>query len=191
MGKQSHTYRELRLKDGRAVCARAVRAKDTGLLVEFFEGVTPENRQFMHGFKFDRENAERITGTLDDETWYRMVVVDRTGSGERIVGYSWVRPLKSREAKPFLGIGLVDEFTSAGLGRALLRLMLDDARELLGLDRLWLGVFADNPRAICAYRAAGFVEDPDMPPKDFEGRTELYMAAKTAVGSVRSGMKSE
>ena len=148
--------------------------------MEFFEGVTPANRQFMHGFKFDRENAERITANLGDPNWYRVVVVDRLPEGERIVGYSWITPTRETlEHKPFLGIGLVDDFTSAGLGRGLLGLMLRDARELLGLDRLWLGVFADNSRAIRAYQAAGFAEDPDMPRKDFDGRAEMYMVART------------
>ena len=172
-------YREIGLKDGRRVRARPVERSDADLLMAFFEGITPENQQFMHGFRFDRETAERIAGTLDDRTWYRVVVVDRTESDERIVGYSWIQPLEAQDAKPFLGIGLVDEFTNAGLGRALLRLMIRDAREVFGLDRLWLGVFADNPRAIRAYEAAGFRQDPDTPPKDFDGRIEVYMVACT------------
>ena len=161
------------------VRARPVESSDADLLMAFFEGITPGNQQFMHGFRFGREMAERIAGTLDDPTWYRVVVVDRTEPGERIVGYSWIQPLGAQGAKPFLGIGLVDEFTSAGLGRALLRLMIRDAREVFGLDRLWLGVFADNPRAIRAYEAAGFRQDPDTPPKDFDGRIEVYMVACT------------
>ena len=173
MESREHPYRPLRLKDGRTVSARGVQASDTGLFSGYFDGMSQRNREFMHGFRFDREMTERITGALDDETWYRIAVVDQSKSGERIVGYSWIQPLRNPEAKPFLGIGLVDEFTNVGLGRALLRLMLRDAGRVLGLDRVWLGVFADNPRAIRAYEIAGFTQDPDMPPRDFDGRTEL------------------
>ena len=179
MDNPDRQYRELRLKDGRTVRARVVERSDADHFMEFFERISPENRQFMHGYRFDRETAERITRTLDDRTWYRVVVVNQTESGERIVGYSWIQPMAAQDAKPFLGIGLVDEFTSAGLGRMLLRLMIGDAREVLRLDCFWLGVFADNPRAIRAYEAAGFRDDPDMPPKDFDGRTEVYMVANT------------
>ena len=180
MDTSNQGCRELRLKDGRVVHARRVRASDTGLLVAFFEGITPENRQFMHGFQFTRENAERITADVDDPNWYRMAVVDRQPGQERIVGYSWITPTsETPERKPFLGIGIMDTFVNARLGRALLRLMVRDAGQVLGLERLWLGVFADNPRAIRAYTIAGFREDPDMQPKDFEGRIELYMAMRT------------
>ena len=186
MGKQSHTCRKLRLKDGRAAYARAVQVSDTDLFIGYFDGISRKNREFMHGIRFNRENAECITGTLDDDTWYRVVVVDRTGSGERIVGYSWIMPTRETpEPKPFLGIGLVDEFVNVGLGKALLRLMIRDARDVLGLDRFWLGVWADNLRALRAYRRVGFREDPDLPRKDFDGREEIYMVVQTREGGGR------
>ena len=180
MDAPEDAYRPLRLKDGRTVYARRVRPSDADLFSGYFDGLSPGNQGFMHGFRFDREMAERITGTLEDRTWYRVAVVERTGPGERIVGYSWIQPVGSSEAKPFLGIGLVDDFTNAGLGRALLRLMLHDAGRVLGLGQVWLGVFADNPRAIRAYEIAGFARDPEMPSRDFNGRIELYMVARTA-----------
>ena len=156
--------------------ARRVQPSDTDLFVGFFDGVSAMSRGFMHGFQFTRENAERIAANVDDPNWYRIAVVDRLPEGERIVGYSWITPTsETPDRKPFLGIGIMDAFVNAGLGRALLRLMIHDASDVLGLERLWLGVFADNPRAIRAYTIVGFREDPDRPPRDFDGRTELYM----------------
>jgi len=188
MDKQGQAYRQLRLRDGRKVYARAVQASDADLLVAYFDAVSQENRDFMHGFRFNRENAEAITADPDDNAWRRVVVVDRAEPGERIVGYSWITPTRETpERKPFLGIGLVDEFTNAGLGQALLRLMIRDAGQVLGLARLWLGVWADNPRAIRAYEAVGFRQDPEMPPKDFDGRKELYMVVAPGSCQTPSG----
>lgn len=165
------------LRDGRTVQVRTVRRSDTDLFVGFFDDMSPKNRDFMHGFRFDRENAEAITRDPDDGNWYRVVVVAPGPTGERIVGYCWITPVTG--PKPFLGIGIMDEFTNAGLGQGLLRLMVHDARERLGLARVWLGVWSDNPRAMRAYEAVGFREDPDTPRKEFDGRTEVYMVVGT------------
>ena len=83
---------QLRLNDDRVVHARAARATDTDLFIGYFDGVSQTNRDFMHGFRFSRENAEAITADPEDNAWHRAVVVDRTKTGERIVGYSWITP---------------------------------------------------------------------------------------------------
>lgn len=46
-----------------------------------------------------------------------------------------------------------------GLGKTILRAVIREAFESLDAQRLWLDVFADNPRARAAYRAVGFGED--------------------------------
>lgn len=46
-----------------------------------------------------------------------------------------------------------------GLGKALLREVIRLAFQELKAERLWLDVFADNPRARATYRKVGFVED--------------------------------
>ena len=46
-----------------------------------------------------------------------------------------------------------------GLGKAILRGVIRAVFEEHQAERLWLDVFADNPRARAAYRAVGFVED--------------------------------
>ena len=54
-----------------------------------------------------------------------------------------------------------------GLGKTILRAVIREAFESLEARRLWLDVFADNPRARAAYRAVGFTED------GIERRSEL------------------
>lgn len=178
MGDPTAADRELRLNDGRVVHARDVHPTDAALFLDFFGRVSPPNRQFMRGFTFDRDLAETIARGWDDPNWYRLAAVDRGQRAERIVGYSWIHPV--RGDRPFLGIGIADAFANAGLGKALLRLMILDAARKLRLPRFWLGVYEDNRRARHVYTAVGFREDPALPPQDFNGRTEIYMVAPPA-----------
>ena len=168
MSNQNDTHRKICLRDGRTVYIRNVQKLDTAFFMRFFEDMSAKSRDFMHGFHFTRENAQAITENPDDKNCYRVVAVVQEPLGERILGYSWINPVKGDY--PFIGIGIVDEFQNVGLGKTLLQSITEDAREQLKLKRLWLGVWADNPRAIRAYTAVGFREDPKKPPKNFEGR---------------------
>lgn len=59
-----------------------------------------------------------------------------------------------------LGICLGDKTTwGQGYGRDAVRVLLDYAFRLRNFNRVWLWVHARNERAICAYRACGFVEE--------------------------------
>ena len=177
--------RQIELRDGRIVRFRNVRRSDTELLLGFFDGLSVQSRDFMHGWsaRCSREHAESITAQADQDSYHGVVVTvpaDQAhppASEERIVGYSWIADVIEWRA-PGLGIGVVDEYHDMGLGSALLRSMIEDARQL-GLDRVRLGVWADNPRAIHVYESVGFRSDPGIPPKDFDGRTELYLVVET------------
>jgi RimJ/RimL family protein N-acetyltransferase len=57
-----------------------------------------------------------------------------------------------------LGMGIVEEHRGKGLGEALMRAALAQARAC-GLTRVELTVRADNPRAIALYRKIGFVDE--------------------------------
>ena len=108
-----------------------------------------------------------------------LVVVDEAPGQERIVGYSWIDSVDCRDPIPMLGIGIIDEFHEAGIGKIFLNLMIERARGL-DLDRIKLGVFADNARAIHVYESVGFRTVPEIPPADVDGRTEIYMVVTTA-----------
>jgi len=174
------TERTAELKDGRIVRFRNVRSSDAELFLGFFEGLSPQSRDFMHGWsaRCDPEHAQSIVAQADSESYYGLVVVASAPAGERIAGYSWVTGIGGNDM-PMLGVGVVDEYHEVGLGSKLLRSMIEDARQL-GLARVKLGVWADNPRAIHVYESVGFRRDPCLPSKVFEGRTEHYMVVDTA-----------
>jgi RimJ/RimL family protein N-acetyltransferase len=76
-----------------------------------------------------------------------------------------------------LGIGFVEAYHNIGMGSALLRLMIDDAKQL-GLKRVKLGVWADSPRALHVWESLGFQPDPALPSRDFAGWMEHYMVVE-------------
>ena len=182
---QESVERQVELKDGRTVRFRNVRNSDTELFLGFFDRLSTKSRDFMHGWsaRCDRKHAESITAQAAADDCYDLVAVvfaDKAhppSSAERIVGYSWITGTRGPDI-PMLGIAVVDDHHGVGLGTALLRLMIDDARQL-DLKRVKLGVWADNPRAIHVYESVGFQSDPAIPAKDFDGRTELYLVAET------------
>ncbi len=83
-----------------------------------------------------------------------LIVVD----GARIVGWCDVEPV----SRPILahvgvlGMGLLPGYRERGIGRELMAAALDASRAR-GLEKVELGVFADNERARRLYERMGFV----------------------------------
>ena len=173
--------REAALRDGRKVRLRAVRADDVAGFVGFFDGLSAQSRDFMHGWsdQCTREHAEKLAARVDAPDHLAVVAVT-IEQPERFVGYCWIDGMGGDDA-PMLGIGIIDEFHGAGLGKILLRALVAWAGRL-GAERVRLGVWMDNARALRVYRAVGFDDDPTLPAKDFDGRTELYMVVRILHG---------
>lgn len=163
----------IKLKDGRIIKIRTVQNSDTELFLKYFDGLSAKSRYFFHPFPFDREHATAIAKDADSRSTYRLVAVEGEQERERIVGYTWIQGLEKDDI-PMLGIGLVDEYHNAGLGKRLMKAMIERAKQL-NLDRLKLGVYDDNPRAIHVYESVGFQIDPSIPPRKETEHTEIYM----------------
>jgi RimJ/RimL family protein N-acetyltransferase len=90
----------------------------------------------------------------------QLLFVIRTLQPPRSVGFIIFKNLQpvTRSAELGLRIG-VEADRGRGHGTRAARLALDYAWRGLNLHRVSLTVFADNPRAIAAYRRAGFVEE--------------------------------
>jgi RimJ/RimL family protein N-acetyltransferase len=59
-----------------------------------------------------------------------------------------------------LGIGIGDKaYWGQGYGRDAVQVLLDYGFRLRNLHRIWLTVNGNNPRAMGAYRACGFIEE--------------------------------
>lgn len=170
--------REALLRDGRKVRLRPVKPGDGELFLGFLGGLSAKSRDFMHGWSQlrTREHAESLALKTRSSDHGAVIAVPSTGA-ERILGYCWLDGLHTSTA-PMLGIGVIDEAHEMGLGKVLLRTMMDHAGSL-GIAHVRLGVWSDNARAVHVYRSVGFRDDPSFPPKDFDGRTELYLIVDT------------
>ena len=173
---------QIRLNNGQMVSVRHAQVSDTELFLRFFAGLSAKSREFMHGWSADNacnlDHAHSLAAKTHADDHCALVVLDGAPPHERIVGYCWSDRIGNKDAIPMLGIGVIDEYHEMGMGKALLLLMIEHARTL-GLDRVKLGVWDDNPRAIHVYEAVGFQTAPTLAAKDFDGRTEIYMVVRT------------
>ena len=90
--------------------------------------------------------------------------VDETGT---LVGHLRIRyPDEADKSTVRFGFVIVDPaLRGHGVGKEMLRLAIDYARNALGATRITLGVFANNDRAKYCYAAVGFCPT---------GETEIY-----------------
>ncbi len=85
----------------------------------------------------------------------QFVITDGETGGD--VGSVYLRDIDYENQKCEYGIFIGEESCRGkGIGTAAARLALDYAFGELGLNRVFLRVFADNPRAIKSYEKAGF-----------------------------------
>ncbi|MBN9138677.1 GNAT family N-acetyltransferase [Phyllobacterium sp. NPDC097923] len=76
---------------------------------------------------------------------------------QQIVGHAGLHRSDGRRAHTaHLGLGVHDDFTGRGIGKALLLALIDAADNWLNIRRLELTVHADNAKAIGLYEKCGF-----------------------------------
>lgn len=108
----------------------------------------------------------RPTDAMDFTTWFQNVGKDqgkvifairKPGEG-RLVGYLSILGIHHifRSAEMGVTIGASGE-RGKGMGRDAMRLGMRYCWESLGLERITLRIFGDNPAAIRCYQGAGFV----------------------------------
>ena len=103
--------------------------------------VTPEDMNAYHERYIDGQQSRALTMT----------------DGDDIVGYITLRAPASNPTEQRLGFVIVDDSKRGrGLGKALVSMAVKYAFETLGATKVSLGVFENNPSAICCYEAAGF-----------------------------------
>lgn len=85
-------------------------------------------------------------------------VAEVDGKAVGMCGIGLSSGTRSRHAAG-LGMMVHDAYQNRGLGRRLMAAALDLADNYLGLERVELDVYVDNPRAIKLYKDFGFVEE--------------------------------
>lgn len=107
-------------------------------------------------------SGERLTAhyesMAEEETSWVMVAFDEEGP----VGQLLMRFLTEDKKELRFGFIIVDSSKRGkGYGKEMLQLALDYAFTLVKVEKVSLGVFANNPAAYHCYRSAGFWELPE------------------------------
>ncbi len=126
---------------------RGISPDDASALAEFFSSLSPRTAYFFCWYPYKLEEYARKFCTRKDITCF--VATD----GEKIVGYVWWEPNSS--PLPILGICVRDAYQGNGIGKNLMRRIIEEAKEQ-GKQGLLLTVLGENKRAINLYRKFNF-----------------------------------
>ncbi|HSP59694.1 MAG TPA: GNAT family N-acetyltransferase [Ornithinimicrobium sp.] len=166
-GRHSHRARPLRRDYGGVVVGtylRPTRVGDLDVVVEI-ESAQDTGQWLGEG---GREWHEQVLQDPDKEHW---VLVDRL---DRVVAFGILAALDSPDEVELRRMVVAPEGRGQGLGRLLLRKLLEQAAGSPQVKRVWLDVGADNTRARSLYRTFGFVER-EAPPGAILLENGLYM----------------
>ena len=144
-------------KDGRTVALRPVRVEDAATMIRAVDAVAREGRWFLRG-SFDltiEEETEYIAGLGPEKG--AMIVAEVE---DEIVG--WVTIGRGRAEfvrhTAELGLGVARDYRGVGIGAALMKEAIAWARST-GIEKLCLGVRADNVVARSLYEKMGFIQE--------------------------------
>lgn len=129
---------------------RHTRPGDLPTVVAFEEAL--DTSQFL-----GRGGMEWHTAALGDPDVDHWVLVDRL---DRVIAFGILVGLQQGEVVEIRRMVVAPEGRGQGLGRLLLRQLLEQALAGPTVRRVWLDVSADNTRARSLYRTVGFVEKP-------------------------------
>ena len=107
--------------------------------------------------KWRKEFTQSLGRSLEQPGWLRNLLVLDEG---RIVGEVNLRTevLKTSQHRAKLGIGLEKAYRGQGIGRSLMKKIIDWARRETQLEWIDLGVFHTNKIAYELYKSMGFIE---------------------------------
>ena len=155
---------EVQLRDGARLRLFSPGESDAERALEFFRGVTRTTENILSapedadGLTIDDER--RIIETARDNPCGLILVAEPVDGGP-IVAMCDIRPYRQVRARHgvVLGISVAEVWRGRGLGRIMMQRVIDWAGNHPTIERITLGVIADNARARRLYASLGFVED--------------------------------
>jgi RimJ/RimL family protein N-acetyltransferase len=142
---------------GDLVTLRPIEAGDYDRLAAFLNDVEVE---LLAGSEPPRPRSRSAVAKLWDGAADRGDIVFAIEADGRLIGSCSLGSVDPVSQTAELGIGIGErDYWSRGYGREALRLLVDYGFRLRNLRKIWLSVLDNNPRAIRAYEALGFVEE--------------------------------
>lgn len=154
-----HTREEITLKDGRVVVLRSPELSDAEALIKYVQQTAYETRFLI-------SEPEENNFTMEDEEAFIRSRIESDNSvmisafdGEKVIGNCHISGHGKIRTKHRcdLGIAILKDYWSSGLGTAMMERLCKTAKEL-GFHQIELEVIANNEKAIGLYKNFGFVE---------------------------------
>ena len=152
--------RTVNLKDGREVVLRCAREDDAAVLLEFArtvfldgEGMILEPEEFI---KTEEEQKAWIRA-LNDNPRQLLLIADAGGVIVGNIDFHIGKRRRLAHSGSF-GMSVRSGWRGFGVGNVLLKSLVEWARSVPEIEKITLGVRADNPRAIALYKKHGFVQ---------------------------------
>ena len=157
--------KQILTKDGRQVILRSARVEDAETLIAYMKAMTRESRNLVN-------EPEEISLTMEQEERFitahennpRAVLLAGFLDGEH-VGNASIHMISSKQRflhRCGLGIALYQKFWGLGIGRQMMEILIEKAKEA-GYEQVELEVVADNTAAISLYESLGFVTCGTIP----------------------------
>ena len=150
-------------RDGRTVTVRRLGRGDREKLQQFDRGLSEATRLLFPPHSYDDATVDayiRRSENGDD-------IIYVAEHGGRIVAYFFLWYAKRPTC--LLGIGIADEFQAVGLGRQLMEILIESARDA-GCEAVELTTAPENERAFALYQKCGFEYIGDVENQMGEGR---------------------
>ncbi len=171
MQRSSRTLR-FTAEDGRVLELRVPRKGDLDALLKFANAIAREKRSnrdlgiIAFDRRFTRKEEREFLSTLVEGAAKKEMVAFAAFDRGKMVGNCDIRRRKPSDVhhSGLLGIVILDGYRGVGVGEALMRAALSEARRM-GMWLVELTVLAINPGAIHLYEKLGFVRVGDVPGK--------------------------
>ena len=171
---QAKFPRVVTLRDGSVATLRPMAKEDAGKLSAFFQGVPAEDRVFFKEDVSRREVIDAWARALDYEKVLPLLAV----AEGRIVADATLhrRTLGWMSHVGRLRVATAEDYRHKGLGTKLVEALIEVARAL-DLEKLDVGLMADQVLAIRAFEKMGFVKTARFPEhvKDLVGRRHDFV----------------
>ena len=171
-------YNSYYLKDGQKVIIRPAQAQDSQVMLDYARAIFEEDEFFVTtlddvsdelNLEKSRERIQKFQGKAGNI----LLVAEVNGD---IIGQIHINngPRKRIRHVGQIALSILKQYRGIGLGTVLFNCIIDWAKQDELIEKLALGVFANNHRAIGLYKKMGFVEEGRRP-REFKIAPNQYL----------------
>ena len=140
----------LKLRKGDMVNYRRVQKGDGNRLKNFHNALGKNSQYFFTPHEYDDNTIAKVISRSENDEDRVYIALD---SKEEVISYFFLWWYSS--AFPVLGIGIADEYQGQGLGKQLMKILIEDGRKKR-CKTIELTTMPDNKKAFELYEKVGF-----------------------------------